>query len=230
MPITQDAHNALARAADRAMKVLEAFIEGVQGDINAGLTGPALIDKLLLRISAIPRMMEERDLVTKALDRYKFTAHSNRRRAAKHRAARGALAPGDAPFIAPRRYTPREKIDTAVNNALASGLSREEMNTIDPKSLVAWYGPGSPGDKRLAPGESITTADGTIISEIAPTKPPIDQAELNKILDNAARMLAQPINMPQGHVPDLLSRIPRAPDRSQDAATEQAIENGGGED
>lgn len=238
MPITQDTHNAMARAADRAMKALEAFIEGLRDDISAGLTGPDLVEKILVRISSVPRMAEEREMATKAIDRYKFTSHSNRRRAARGRAERGTATPEDEAFLQRVRHSPQRKTvyvgpprpnphKIAVENAIKRGMTYEEMKLIDPKALVAWYGPGSPAEQGLHQGESFVREDGAIISEIAAPKPPVSQAELNVMLDNASAMLAGSTS----NTPSLLARIPKAPATiAAEEAARQALENGGGED
>lgn len=211
MPITQDAHNAIARAADLAMRALDAQTTAIQGAVNS-LTGGELVERILLILSTVPRMMEERDMVTRALDRYKYTAHANRRRAAKHRLARGTSQEGDAAFT----------------HRMRAKLQRQTIGGAHTSTLDAINSPPMP---RLEPGDYIVRDDGAIISELPAPKPPISQHELNAMIDKAAAMLAQPVQHGPGHIPDLLSRIPKAPATiAAEEAARQALENGGGED
>lgn len=205
MPITQDQHLAMATIADKALKIIEEAVHWMRPAIEGDPA--ALRDRLALWLTALPRFSEESRIVATAMTHYKYTAHANRRRAAKGRLARGTAQEGDAAFTTRMRAKPQPKTISSAN-----------AKTIDIGE--------APPMPHLEPGDYVVREDGAIISEL-PAPQALDKATMDKV----EALLAQPVLMPMGHIPNLLKRIPKAPSTlAAEEAARQALKNGGGED
>lgn len=201
MPITQSRVIAIVEIADRALRCFRGLRQALREDAAAGIPADAIVARMIDRINASPDVAEDCAVISAELEHFRHTEHKNNRNAARKRRQRGK---GDGQYVPTVRSRPSEQRHAAA-----------------PTPIIP----------HLEPGDYIVRDDGAIISELPATKPPVSQAELDTMIANAARMLAQPVQHGPEYIPDLLKRIPKAPSTlAAEEAARQALENGGGED